>query len=167
MTKKIDKDIISSLTGTALRVFLFTLKQGKNIGIRETQRFIGLKSASHAQYHLQRLSQLGLLNKTEINKYNVASEYEDLRNLKLGILTEIYVFKGWLFPSLAIFSGYLAMSVILTLIFFFTIDPLIGLIYGTFSLFSSAVYTFIRSLQVIKSFKKNKNESDNDINPHN
>ena len=89
----------------------------------------------------------------------MAPEYEDLRNLKLGILTEIYVFKGWLFPSLAIFSGYLAMSVILTLIFYFTIDPLLSLIYGTFSLFSSAVYTFIRSLQVIQSFKKSKNEN--------
>ncbi|MHA1303923.1 MAG: hypothetical protein ACTSQE_10705 [Candidatus Heimdallarchaeaceae archaeon] len=154
MTEESNKDVISALNGTALRVFVYALKQGKDVGVRETQRSIGLKSASHAQYHLQRLEQLGLLVKTKNNRYNLAMEYENLRSLKLGILTEIYVFKGWLFPSLSIFSGYLFMSTIMTIIFYFIIDPLIALIYGSFALFSSATFTFIRSLQIIRNFKR-------------
>ena len=36
MTEKNDEDIISSLTGTALRVFVYALKTAKGVGVRET-----------------------------------------------------------------------------------------------------------------------------------
>ena len=53
MSDQPNEDIISSLTGVALRVFLYALKKGKDFGVRETQRDLGLKTASHAQYHHQ------------------------------------------------------------------------------------------------------------------
>ena len=55
MTTKAIDDIISSLKGTSLRVFVYAVKEGDDIGVRESQRRLGLKTASHAQYHLQRL----------------------------------------------------------------------------------------------------------------
>ncbi|MFW9851897.1 MAG: hypothetical protein ACFFDS_03080 [Candidatus Thorarchaeota archaeon] len=154
MTKQDNEDLISSLTGTSLKIFVYAVKKGKDIGVRETQRDLGLKTASHAQYHLQRLEQLGLLGRTKNNKYFLDKNYENLRSLKLGILTEIYVFKGWLIPSLGIFSGFLTTSAVLTLLFYFLVSELASLILGVTAFLIGGGYAAFRSVQIIQSFKQ-------------
>ena len=154
MSKQNNEDIISSLTGTSLRIFVYAVKKGKDIGVRETQRDLGLKTASHAQYHLQRLEQLKLLGRTKNNKYYIDKKYENLRSLKLGILTEIYVFRGWLIPSLGIFSGFLGTSAILSLLFYFLISELASLILGVIAFLIGGGYAAFRSLQIVRSFKQ-------------
>lgn len=156
MTEKNDEDIISSLTGTALRVFVYALKKAQDVGVRETQRDLGLKSASHSQYHLRRLEQLGLLEKNKNNKYNLKEEFENLRSLKIGILTEIYMFKGWMIPSLGLFSGFLASSLIITILFYFLLTPLAAVIFVSVALFMSSIYSGYRAIKIIKSFKQSE-----------
>lgn len=156
MTEKNDEDIISSLTGTALRVFVYALKKAQDVGVRETQRDLGLKSASHSQYHLRRLEQLGLLEKNKNNKYNLKEEFENLRSLKIGILTEIYMFKGWMIPSLGLFSGFLASSLIITILFYFLLTPLASVIFVSVALFMSSIYSGYRAIKIIKSFKQSE-----------
>ena len=148
------EDIISSLTGTALRVFVYTLKKGKDIGVRETHRDLGLKTASHAQYHLQRLEQLGLLGRTKNNKYFLEEEYENLRSLKIGILTEIYVFRGWLIPSLGLASGFVAASLVITLLFFFLLSESVAIYFALTVMFLAMIFTAYKSIQIINSFKQ-------------
>ncbi|MHA1397594.1 MAG: hypothetical protein ACTSSF_07790 [Candidatus Heimdallarchaeaceae archaeon] len=153
MTEK-NEDIIASLTGTALRVFLYTLKKGKSIGVRETQRNLGLKTASHAQYHLQRLEQLGLVGRNNNNKYFVQKEYENLRSLKVGILTEIYIFKGWLIPTLGVASGFIAMSLVITFLFFFLLSEIAAVTFALVVLFLIMIFSGYRAMLIIKSFKQ-------------
>lgn len=148
------EDIISSLTGTALRVFVYTLKKGKDIGVRETHRDLGLKTASHAQYHLQRLEQLGLLGRTKNNKYFLVEEYENLRSLKIGILTEIYVFRGWLIPSLGLASGFVATSLVITLLFFFLLSESVAVYFALTVMLLAMIFTAYKSIQIINSFKQ-------------
>ena len=148
------EDIIASLSGTALRVFVYALKKGKDIGVRETHRDLGFKSASHAQYHLQRLEQLGLLGRTKNNKYFLEKEYENLRSLRVGILTEIYVFRGWLIPSLGMVSGFFAMSLVITLLFFFLLSETIAVSFAMVVLFLAIIYSAYRAIQIIESFKQ-------------
>ncbi|MHA1198317.1 MAG: hypothetical protein ACTSQF_03100 [Candidatus Heimdallarchaeaceae archaeon] len=148
------EDIISALTGTALRVFVYSLKKGKDIGVRETHRNLGLKTASHAQYHLQRLEQLGLLGRDKNNKYFLDEEYENLRSLKIGILTEIYVFRGWLIPSLGLASGFIAMSLVITLLFFFLISEAVAAYFAIAVMFLAVIFTGFRATQIIGSFKQ-------------
>jgi hypothetical protein len=154
MTEQNNEDIISTLTGTSLRIFVYAVKKGKDIGVRETQRDLGLKTASHSQYHLQRLEQLGLLGRTKNNKYYLDAKYENLRSLKLGILTEIYIFRGWIIPSLGIFSGFLGTSAILTLLFYFFISELASLILGVIAFLVGGGYAAFRSMQIAQSFKQ-------------
>ncbi len=156
MTEKNNEDIISSLTGMALRVFVYALKKAKDVGVRETQRDLGLKSASHSQYHLQRLEQLGLLEKNTNNRYNLKEEYENLRSLKIGILTEIYVFKGWVIPSLGLFSGFLVSSLIITILFYSLLTPLAAIIFVSIALFLSSIYSGYRAISIIRSFKQSE-----------
>ncbi len=154
MAKQKNEDIISSLTGTSLRIFVYAVKKGKDIGVRETQRDLGLKTASHAQYHLQRLEQLGLLGRTKNNKFYLDTQYENLRSLKLGILTEIYIFRGWLIPSLGIFSGFLVSSAVLAILFHFYISELACLILSVVAFLIGGGYAAFRSVQIVKSFKQ-------------
>ena len=157
MTELPNEDIISSLTGIALRVFVYAVKKGKNIGVRETQRDLGLKTASHAQYHLQRLEQIKLLERNDNNKYNLPEEYENLRSLKIGILTEIYVFKGWMIPSLGLFAGFLGASLVISLLFFFLLpNPFISVIFSSTSLLLALIYSGFRAIQIVKSFKNSE-----------
>jgi len=148
------EDIISALSGTALRVFVYTLKKGKDIGVRETHRDLGLKTASHAQYHLQRLEQLGLLGRTKNNKYFLEEEYENLRSLKIGILNEIYVFRGWLIPSLGLASGFVAMSLAITLLFFFLLSEIVAVYFALTVMLLAMIFTAYRAIQIINSFKQ-------------
>ena len=154
MTELPDEDIISSLSGTALRVFVYTVKKGKEIGIRETQRDLGLKTASHAQYHLQRLEQLKLIGRTENNKYYLEEKYENLRSLKVGILTEIYVFRGWLIPSLGIFAGFLSVSAVIIPLFYTLVNPLAAMIFGVVAFSLASLYSGWRAYQIVQSFKQ-------------
>lgn len=156
MTADASEDVISSLTGVALRVFVYALKKANDIGIRETQRDLGLKTASHSQYHLQRLEQLGLLVKDKNNRYSIHENYENLRSLKVGILTEIYVFKGWMIPSLGLFSGFLGSSIIILLLFYFLLSPLAAMVYGSVVLFLGFIYSGYRAIQIISSFKQSE-----------
>ncbi|MHA2358025.1 MAG: hypothetical protein ACXABK_04585 [Candidatus Heimdallarchaeaceae archaeon] len=156
MVQESSEDVISSLSGTSLRVFVYSVKKGKDIGVRETQRDLGLKTASHSQYHLQRLEQLKLLGRTKNNRYYLKEEYENLRSLKIGILTEIYVFKGWLIPSLGLFAGFLGMSLGITILFFFLISPLAATVLGSTSLFLAAFYASIRATEIIRTFKQSE-----------
>lgn len=151
-----NEDIISALTGTALRVFVYALKKGKDIGVRETHRDLGFKTASHAQYHLQRLEQLGLLGRTKNNKYFVNEEYENLRSLKIGILTEIYVFRGWLIPSLGLVAGFLAMSLIITFLFYFLISETVAVGFAISVFILLFGYFGTRAYQIIQSFKQSE-----------
>lgn len=96
------QDIIAELNGTALRIFLFLLKNNE-IGIRDAQRKLGLKSASHVQYHLQRFEHLGIVEKMPNSRYCLTEKYSELRSIKLGLLTEIYIYKGVIIPSIGFF----------------------------------------------------------------
>lgn len=49
-----------SLHGTTLRVYRYMLRQRDPVGISDVQRGLGLSSPSVAQYHIQKLVQLGL-----------------------------------------------------------------------------------------------------------
>ena len=148
-SEKNNGDIISSLTGTSLRVFTYALKQKESVGVREVQRRLGFKSPSLAQYHLTRLEELEILEKTQDNRYTITSDFSDLRSLKLGILTEVYVFRGWLIPALGFFAGFLGVSGIILPFLHFYGSAITALFFGTIVLLSSCLYLALKTKEVI------------------
>ncbi|MHA1868815.1 MAG: hypothetical protein ACTSVB_11665 [Candidatus Heimdallarchaeaceae archaeon] len=152
---KEEHDIIAELKGTALRIFLFLLKNNE-IGIRDAQRKLGLKSASHVQYHLQRFEHLGIVEKMVNSRYCLTPKYSELRSIKLGLLTEIYIYKGAIIPSIGFFSGALFTILIFSLIFYFQVSKLSGFIICLISVFSTAVYFLIQAIQILKNFSENE-----------
>ena len=47
------------LRGKTLKVYLYILRQGKAVGVREVQRELGLSSPSVAFHHIEKLKTLG------------------------------------------------------------------------------------------------------------
>ncbi len=60
-----------SISGTTLKIYLFLVRYGRPIGVRELQRKLGLSSPSLAAYHLNKLVRLGLVEKDSEGRYVV------------------------------------------------------------------------------------------------
>jgi DNA-binding transcriptional ArsR family regulator len=55
----------SDLKGTTLRVYKLLLREGKALRVTEIQRTLSLSSASVAQYHLDKLLNMGLIQEEQ------------------------------------------------------------------------------------------------------
>ncbi|MFX0114319.1 MAG: hypothetical protein ACFFB3_07215 [Candidatus Hodarchaeota archaeon] len=61
-----------TIRGTTLMVYYLLLRNSAALGTRQVARHLGFSSPSLAQYHLQRLEDEGLIQKTADGKYYVA-----------------------------------------------------------------------------------------------
>jgi len=101
----------SELRGNTLRVYLCILRNGYPMGIREIQKKLGFSSPGLATYHLEKLENLELIQKT-------SRGYVLSKEVKVGALAQMVKFGSLLLPRyvfyLALFSTlfvlYLASS---------------------------------------------------------
>lgn len=70
MTEK--SKVEAQLRGNTLRVYVYALKKGR-VGVREVQRSLALSNSSLAQYHLNKLAELGLV-RDENGEYVIVNE---------------------------------------------------------------------------------------------
>jgi len=99
------RDPLEELSGTALRVYLLLLLEGRPMGVREVQRRLGLRSPSTARHHLERLRELGLVEYT--------GEGYVARPPRRGLLTAFAIVRGRLLPlpfAAAAFTAAAAMA---------------------------------------------------------
>lgn len=87
----------ADLKGNTLRVYTYLFKVQRS-GVRETQRSLGFKSASLAQYHLDKLVDLGLATKDEIGNYLLA------REIKIEALEQFLKIGTYLIPRFVLYS---------------------------------------------------------------
>ena len=57
------------LRGKTLKVYLYVLKQGKPVGVREVQRELGFSSPSVAFHHMDKLARLGIIEQDNMGTY--------------------------------------------------------------------------------------------------
>jgi hypothetical protein len=102
-------EVEAQLKGNTLRVYVYALKKRK-VGVREVQRALRLSNPSLAQYHLNKLRELGLL-KEEMGEYQIVNEVkvDVMRDfLRVGtLLVPRFVFYAVFFT---IFAAYLAIT---------------------------------------------------------
>jgi DNA-binding transcriptional ArsR family regulator len=70
----------SEIHGTTLRVYWFLFKNAGSVGVRETQRALSMSSPSIALYHLEKLRELGVVEK------NIQGEYTLKEQVQVGTL---------------------------------------------------------------------------------
>jgi len=107
------------LEGTTLRVYLYVVKQNKPVGPRDVMREVNLSSPSGAYRHLQKLENLGLLEKNRYGRYVVKE--------KASIKGHFWIGRN-LVPRLIFYSfffiGILSVEIAIIAIRFYVKEPL-------------------------------------------
>ncbi len=97
------------LKGNTLRVYVYALKKRK-VGVREVQRALLMSNPSLAQYHLNKLRELGLLSENN-GEYEISNEVkvDVMRDfLRVGtLIVPRFVFYAAVFT---VFAAYLTLA---------------------------------------------------------
>ncbi|MEM0117599.1 MAG: hypothetical protein QXX17_02585 [Conexivisphaerales archaeon] len=98
----LDKGIIESkLKGNTLRVYMFALRRRK-VGVREVQRGLNMSNPSLAQYHLNKLVELGLLKENN-------GEYEISSEVKVDVMRDFLLLGSLLVPRFVFYAGFFSV----------------------------------------------------------
>lgn len=89
-----------ALRGKTLTVYLYLLKHGKAIGVREIQKELGFSSPSVAFHHLDKLLGLGVVEKDEYDRYVLAKKVDT------GILNSFVSVAGLNLPRLGFYAAF-------------------------------------------------------------
>ncbi len=88
------------LRGKTLTVYLYLLKHGKAAGVREVQKELGFSSPSVAFHHLDKLVDLGVVEKDQYDRYVLA------RKVDTGILHSFVSIGGLTLPRLGFYAAF-------------------------------------------------------------
>jgi hypothetical protein len=103
-----EEKIESVLKGNTLRVYWFLLRSSNGVvGARETQRALKFSSPALAVYHLDKLTELGLAEKTN-------GEYRLVKAVNVGVLKQFVRFGALMLPR-----HFLYATMFTTLLFFY------------------------------------------------
>ncbi len=101
----------AELKGNTLRVYVYALKK-RSVGVREVQRALRMSNPSLAQYHLNKLKELGLVAE-ENGAYRIVNEVkvDVMRDfLRVGtLIVPRFVFYAVFFSVFAAYLTYLAV----------------------------------------------------------
>jgi hypothetical protein len=88
------------LRGKTLQVYLYLLRYGKAVGVREIQKELGFSSPSVAFHHLDKLVGLGVVEKDEYERYVLT------RKVDSGILHSFFSIRGLTLPRLSFYAAF-------------------------------------------------------------
>ncbi|QQG48648.1 MAG: helix-turn-helix transcriptional regulator [archaeon] len=88
------------LRGKTLKVYLYLLRYGKAVGVREIQKELGFSSPSVAFHHLSKLLELGVVEKDQYDRYVLA------RKVDSGILHSFVSIAGLTLPRLGFYAAF-------------------------------------------------------------
>jgi len=96
---ELDKEhLASNLKGNTLRVYWHLLRSSNGIvKVRETQRALGFSSPALALYHLEKLTDLGLVKK-------ILGEYHLVKVVNIGVLEQFMKVGTFVLPRYALYA---------------------------------------------------------------
>jgi len=93
-----EENIASKLKGNTLRVYWHLLRSSSGVvGVRETQRALGFSSPALALYHLEKLEELGLVQK-------VRNDYHLVKAVNIGVLKQFMKIGTFLLPRYTLYA---------------------------------------------------------------
>ncbi len=92
--------IEDQLKGKTLQVYLYMIRRKEPVGVREVQRDLSFSSPSVANYHIEKLIQLLLINRDEHGRYYV------VQKVQVGVLQAFVNIGGRAVPRLMFFAAF-------------------------------------------------------------
>jgi hypothetical protein len=138
-----EEKIESVLKGNTLRVYWFLLRSPNGVvGARETQRALKFSSPALAVYHLDKLTELGLAEKTN-------GEYRLVKAVNVGVLKQFVRFGAFMLPRHFLYATMFTTLMIFYLIQFKHVD-----FYSTFALVLGLLATGIMWYETLKAWRQ-------------
>lgn len=88
------------LRGKTLSVYMYLLKNGSAVGVREVQKALGFSSPSVAFHHLDKLVNLGIVEKDQYDRYVLSKKVDP------GILQAFVNVGGLTLPRLGFYAAF-------------------------------------------------------------
>ena len=138
-----EEKIESVLKGNTLRVYWFLLRSPSGmVGARETQRALKFSSPALAVYHLDKLIELGLAEKTN-------GEYRLVKAVNVGVLKQFVRFGAFMLPRHFLYATMFTTLLIFFLIQFERVD-----FYSIFALVLGLLATGIMWYETLKAWRQ-------------
>jgi len=138
-----EEKIESVLKGNTLRVYWFLLRSPNGmVGARETQRALKFSSPALAVYHLDKLTELGLAEKTN-------GEYRLVKAVNVGVLKQFVRFGALMLPRHFLYATMFTTLLIFFLIQFERVD-----FYSIFALVLGLLATGIMWYETLKAWRQ-------------
>jgi len=138
-----EEKIASVLTGNTLRVYWFLLKSSDGtVGARETQRALGFSSPALAVYHLDKLTELDLVEKTD-------GEYRLVKAVNVGVLKQFVRFGTFLLPRYLLYASMFTTLLVFYLTQFRRVD-----FYSVFALILALLATGVMWYETVKAWRQ-------------
>jgi len=138
-----DDEIASVLSGNTLRVYWFLLRAANGtVGARETQRALGFSSPALAVYHLDKLNELGLVEKTN-------GEYRLVKTVNVGVLKQFVRFGAIMLPRYLLYATMFTTLLVFYLTQFRRVD-----FYSVFALILAVLSTSIMWFETVKTWRQ-------------
>jgi len=103
-----ERSLMAELDGNTLSVYCYLLSKRRNsVGVRQLQRALGFSSSSTAHYHLEKLRDLGLIQKSSLGDYSVS------RVIKVGVLSACVFVAGHALPKHLIYATATSLMILL------------------------------------------------------
>jgi hypothetical protein len=138
-----EQKIESVLKGNTLRVYWFLLRSPNDmVGARETQRALKFSSPALAVYHLDKLTELGLAEKTN-------GEYRLVKAVNVGVLKQFVRFGALMLPR-----HFLYATMFTTLLIFFLTQVKRADFYSIFALVLGLLATGIMWYETVRAWRQ-------------
>jgi len=143
-TSKITEErVASELRGNTLRVYWHLLRSPSGtIGVRETQRALGFSSPALAVYHLEKLTELGLVEK-------VRDEYHLAKIVNVGVLKQFVRFGTIILPRYVLYATMFTTLLVFYLTQFKRVD-----FYSLFALIFGVLATVILWFEAVRAWRQ-------------
>lgn len=100
-----------ALRGKTLKVYLYILGKGEPVGIREVQRALGFSSPSIAVHHLEKLRELGVVERDQYGRFVLA------RKVDVDVLRAFATIGRFTVPRLAFYAAFFTTATIFLMAF--------------------------------------------------
>ncbi len=139
-----DEKVESLLKGNTLRVYWYLLKTpGGSVGARETQRALKFSSPALAVYHLDKLEELGLAEKT------VSGEYHLVKTVNVGVLKQFVRFGVLMLPRHFFYA-----TMFTTLLAFYVVQFVRADFYSIFALVVTVLATAVTWYETLRVWRQ-------------
>ncbi|MDA4124814.1 MAG: hypothetical protein OK438_05110 [Thaumarchaeota archaeon] len=134
--KKTSGMVDAELKGNTLRVYVYAIKKRK-VGVREVQRALLMSNPSLAQYHLNKLRELGLVAENN-------GEYEVVNEVKVDVMRDFLRVGTLIVPRFifyAVFTSVFAAYLTVVAYPYFQLLPVLGW-FSAALVFSAAAFWY-------------------------